>query len=60
MGLDCNGAVWLELLMLNEFESEENCIWLHPKSRHTRALNSECHRISDCDFVAFWISARNL
>jgi len=24
------------------------------------ALNSECHRISDCDFVAFWISAAGL
>jgi len=34
--------------------------WLHPESRHTRALNSECHRISVCDFVAFWISGRGL
>jgi len=24
--LDGNGAVWLELLVLNTFESEENCI----------------------------------
>jgi hypothetical protein len=24
------------------------------------ALNSECHRISNCDFVAFWISAAGL
>jgi len=23
-------------------------------------MNSECHRISDCDFVAFWISALGL
>ena len=26
IGLDGNDAVWLELLVLNAFESEENCI----------------------------------
>ena len=26
IGLDANNAVWLELLVLNAFESEENCI----------------------------------
>jgi hypothetical protein len=26
IGLDGNDAVWLELLMLNAFKSEENCI----------------------------------
>jgi hypothetical protein len=26
MGLDGNDAGWLELLVLNAFESEENCI----------------------------------
>jgi len=26
IGLDGNNAVWLELLALNAFESEENCI----------------------------------
>ena len=57
IGLDGNDAIWLELLV-TAFASEENCIGLRPESRHTCALNSECHRISDCDFVAFWISAR--
>jgi hypothetical protein len=60
IGLDGNDAVWLELLVLNTFASEENSMGLDPKSRHTCALNSECHRISVCDFVAFWISAHGL
>jgi len=58
--LDGNDAVWLELLVLNAFESEENCIGYVQNQAHKSALNSECHRISDCDFVAFWISAHGL
>ena len=26
IGLDGNDAIWLELLVLNRFESEENCM----------------------------------
>jgi hypothetical protein len=51
-GLTGNDSVWLRLLV-TAFEYEENCIGYVQKSRHTGALNSECHRISICDFVAF-------
>jgi hypothetical protein len=55
--LDGNDSVWLELLV-NVFESEENCIGYIQNSGTRVPLNSECHRIAVCDFVAFWISAR--
>jgi hypothetical protein len=35
-GLGGNGAVWLELLVLNAFESEENCMGTSRIQAHVR------------------------
>jgi len=55
IGLDGDVSDWLELLV-NAFESEENCMGYVQNPDTLCALNSECHRIAICDFVAFWIS----
>jgi len=46
-GLQASGAFWTSPAHHSQMTPASKVLY----------LNSGCHRISDCDFVAFWISA---